>query len=103
VRLVVVRAGLPEPTTQHTVLDRDGGFVGRLDLAYEKERVGLEYDGDHHRERETFRRDAARLNRLRLAGWTVLRFTADDLRHPSRLAHQVREALKIAASGTPAT
>ncbi|GIJ47451.1 hypothetical protein Val02_43370 [Virgisporangium aliadipatigenens] len=94
-RLVVVRGGLPEPITQHTVLDRNGDPVGRLDLAYEAERVGLEYDGDQHRERERFRRDAVRLNRLRLAGWTVLRFTADDvLRHPDRVVRQVRATLK---------
>jgi hypothetical protein len=94
-RLIVVRGGLPEPVTQHPVLDRNGDLVGRLDLAYEAARVGLEYDGDHHRERGTFRRDAVRLNRLRLEGWTVLRFTADDvLRNPARLVAQVRAALK---------
>jgi very-short-patch-repair endonuclease len=93
-RLVVVRGGLAEPATQHTVRDRAGVAVGRLDLAYETARVGLEYDGDQHRERERFRRDAVRLNRLRLAGWTVLRFTADDvLRHPDRVVRQVRAVL----------
>ena len=41
------------------------------------------------------RHDAVRLNRLRLLGWTVLRFTADDvLRNPDRMVAQVRAALK---------
>jgi very-short-patch-repair endonuclease len=38
--------------------------------------------------------DAARHNRLRLLGWTVLRFTADDvLRNPARVVNQVRAAI----------
>ncbi|GIJ43481.1 hypothetical protein Val02_03670 [Virgisporangium aliadipatigenens] len=94
-RLTVVTAGLPEPVVQHDVFDAAGRFVGRLDLAYPERRVGLEYDGDHHRGRDTFRRDAVRLNRLRLAGWTVLRFTADDLTHAqARMLAQIRAALK---------
>jgi hypothetical protein len=98
-RLRLVADGLPEPTVQYTVLDSNGLFVARLDLAYERLRIGLEYDGDHHREQETFRYDAARLNRLRLLGWTILRFTAADvLRFPGRLIAQVRTALKIATN-----
>lgn len=93
-RLTVVDGGLPEPTVQHEIFDADGLLVARLDLAYRERRIGLEYDGDHHRERATFQRDAVRLNRLRLLGWTVLRFTADDvLRHPERVVTRVRRAL----------
>jgi hypothetical protein len=93
-RLAVVLGGLPEPVVQHDVFDRNGGLVARVDLAYPEKRVALEYDGDHHRERDTFRRDAVRLNRLHLMGWTVLRFTADDvLRNPDRMLAQIRAAL----------
>jgi hypothetical protein len=103
-RLCLVTAGLPEPTVQHTVLDSRGHFVARLDLAYARLRIGIEYDGDHHRDRDTFRRDAVRLNRLRLLGWTILRFTVDDvLRNPERLIAQVSTALKIAADGKLST
>jgi len=95
VRLRVVLAGLPEPVVQHDVFDPAGRFVARLDLAYPWAHVGIEYDGDHHRERATFRHDAVRLNRLRLLGWTVLRFTADDVRrNPDRMLAQIRMALK---------
>jgi hypothetical protein len=95
-RLAIVHGGLPEPIVQYDVLDRHGQFVARLDLAYPKQRVGLEYDGDHHRERTTFQRDAVRLNRLRLLDWTVLRFTADDvLRNPDRMLAQIRAALHL--------
>ena len=89
-RVTVVLGGLPEPVVQYEVFD-GGRFVARLDLAYPEYRVGLEYDGDHHRERDTFQRDAVRLNRLHLLGWTVLRFTADDvLRNPGRMLAQIR-------------
>ena len=99
-RLCIVGAGLPEPAIQYTVVDGSGRFVARLDLAYERLRIGIEYEGDHHRERDTFRHDAARLNRLHLLGWTILRFTAADvLRFPERLIAQVRDALKIATNG----
>jgi very-short-patch-repair endonuclease len=103
-RLLLVDGGLPEPAVQHVVLDPAGHFVARLDLAYRARRVGLEYDGDHHRDRATFQRDIVRLNRLRLLGWTVLRFTADDvLRRPDRVVSQVRTALKITTTGNPGT
>jgi very-short-patch-repair endonuclease len=93
-RLLLVFGGLPPPMVQFEVSDRAGRFVARLDLAYPRYRVGIEYDGDHHRERAVFQRDVARLNALRLCGWTMLRFTADDvLRHPDRVVAQVRMAL----------
>jgi very-short-patch-repair endonuclease len=91
-RLLLVGAGLPDPAVQYEVVA--GGQRYRLDLAYPGLRLAIEYDGDHHRERETFRRDVARLNALRTAGWTVLRFTAADvLRHPERVVVQVRTVL----------
>jgi hypothetical protein len=93
-RLIAVLDGLPHPEVQYDVFDPDGRVVARLDLAYPRHRVALEYDGDHHRERDTFRRDAVRLNRLHLLGWVVLRFTADDvLRNPARTVAQIRAAL----------
>ncbi len=44
---------------------------------------------------EVFVHDRRRQNALVLAGWTVLRFTPDDLRsHPEALVAQVRAALQ---------
>lgn len=82
-RLILVSAGFPCPAIQHRV----GRY--RLDLAYPALKLAIEYDGDHHRERGQFRADVARLNALRAAGWTVLRFTADDMNHPDRVVAQV--------------
>jgi very-short-patch-repair endonuclease len=93
-RLVLVLGGLPAPAVQYEVTNGVGRAIGRLDLAYPVHKVGIEYDGARHRERDRFQRDAARLNQLRVAGWTVLRFTADDiLRFPVRVVKQVRAVL----------
>ncbi len=94
-RLLLIDAGAPPLTPQHEVRDARGRFVARLDLAYPRWRIGIEYEGDHHRERAQFRRDVARLGELREAGWLVLRFTADDvLRRPARVAAQVAAAIR---------
>ena len=94
-RLLLVDAGLPLFTAQHEVRDAHGRLIGRVDLALPELRLAIEYEGDHHRERHQFRRDVARLNALRAAGWTVLRFTADDvLRHPDRLIREVAAAIR---------
>ena len=93
-RLVLARAGLPAPVLQYPVWGGDGTCVARLDLAYVEARLGIEYDGECHWERRAVRKDLLRQNALRAAGWTLLRFTSDDvLVHPQRLVAQVRAAL----------
>jgi hypothetical protein len=93
-RLVLTDAGLPRPQAQYAVHDSRGRFVGRLDLAYREAKIGIEYEGDHHRERAQFRADIARLNALRAAGWTIIRVTADDVRHPEQIVRQIRALLE---------
>jgi len=96
-RLALTRAGLPGPVLQHRVWDGAGTLVARLDLAYIESRLGIEYDGASHLAPDAVRRDLRRQNALRAVGWTLLRFTADDvLRHPGRMAVQV-----CAAAGLP--
>jgi len=93
-RLLLVDAGAPRPVAQHEVFDSRGRFVARVDLAYVRLRIAIEYEGDHHRERGQFQRDVARLNALRAAGWIVLRFTADDvIRHPDRVVRVLLAAV----------
>jgi len=44
-----------------------------LDLAYPRFRVGIEYEGDHHRDPRQFRSDVRRYERLSDIGWLTVR------------------------------
>ncbi|MFC6356830.1 hypothetical protein [Luethyella okanaganae] len=78
-RLLLVSAGLPEPEINVTVLTASGRFVAMVDLAYPAYRVGLEYEGDGHRERARFRKDITRRERIEDETWTIVRLSADDV------------------------
>jgi len=87
--------GLRAPVCQHEV--RHGTrFVGRIDFAYPADRVAIEVDGyESHSSLDAFRRDRARQNQLVALGWTVLRFTWDDVvHHPGRVAKAVTGVLR---------
>jgi hypothetical protein len=92
-RLLLVRAGLPTPVLQHRLVNGRGSLVARLDLAYVPERLGVEYDGEHHFETSAVRKDLLRQNAVRSLGWSLFRFNAEDvLHHPARVLAEVREA-----------
>jgi very-short-patch-repair endonuclease len=93
-RLVIVAGGLPRPVAQYEVRDAAGRFVARVDLAYPQWRIAIEYDGDYHRDRDAYRDDQRRANALRVAGWTVLRFTAADVwRRPDQIVAEIRAVI----------
>jgi very-short-patch-repair endonuclease len=72
-----------------------GRFLGRPDLYYPAQRLGLEYDGGTHR--AWLAEDNRHQNRLLAAGYRLLRFTAGDvLRTPDLVVAQVRAALRAA-------
>jgi hypothetical protein len=72
-RLEIIDAGLPCPQPQYWI-EIDGVPTYRLDLAYPRSRVAVEYDGDefHQRTEEQKRRDAERRAWLGQRGWTVI-------------------------------
>ncbi|MGC9668020.1 hypothetical protein ACNTMW_15875 [Planosporangium sp. 12N6] len=79
-RVRLVRAGLPRPRTQFTIV-HEGRFVARCDLAWPEYRVAVEYDGMWHAESATqIHADRRRLNRMVAADWVVLHVTAARLR-----------------------
>jgi len=88
------RQGLPEPVCQHEVY-AGRRLVGRIDFAYPEHRVAIEVDGyESHTSLQAFRRDRDRQNRLVAMGWTVLRFTWDDVVHdPTRVARAITNVL----------
>ncbi|MCU1570137.1 MAG: hypothetical protein JWR33_878 [Naasia sp.] len=92
-RLLLVRAGLPEPALNVDIRNRHGRFVARGDLVYEKERVVVEYDGDQHRsDRGQYERDVDRLEQLGDEGWRVLRILRHHMAAPQTVAARVRDA-----------
>jgi hypothetical protein len=91
---LVTRAGLPRPVFQHEVW-HNGRFVARVDGAYADRKVAIEIDGfSAHSSPDAFQRDRTRQNRLVALGWTVLRFTWDDVvKRPTMVATTILEAL----------
>ena len=94
---LLVDHGLPQPSLEH-VIEIDGVFAARVDLAYPLERVAIECDSARfHLNRESFEADPRRKNRLMVAGWTVLTFTWADYRdRPGELIEIVRAARRPA-------
>lgn len=91
-RLLLIRAGLPKPTTQIKVVD--GSWSARLDMGWEDVKVAVEYDGDQHRtDRRRYLHDIKRLERLQQLGWIVIRVVAEH--HPEDVLRRVRAALAL--------
>lgn len=97
-RLLVVRAGFPPPQTQVPVRNEYGVVIAHLDLGWEDEKIGLEYEGAHHRlSREQFAYDIRKHEQIRELGWNVLRVTSMDA--PATVLNRLAE---LRASRAPA-
>ncbi|MEU8420665.1 hypothetical protein AB0C15_07295 [Micromonospora sp. NPDC048835] len=93
-RVRIVLAGVPMPVTQF-VVERDGSFVARLDLAWPHLKVAVEYDGMWHDDPEQFHRDRRRLNRLLGEDWIVLHVTSKRFREDfDGFLAELRQALR---------
>ncbi|AWT51844.1 hypothetical protein LTT02_15085 [Mycolicibacterium smegmatis] len=91
-RLLIVRDGLPKPTTQIPVLADDGTPLAYLDMGWEEWMVAVEYDGDQHRtDRRQYVRDIRRLELLAELGWIVIRVVAED--GTAEILRRIRTAL----------
>lgn len=97
-RLSVVRANLPEPITNCPVLTPEREL--RADLGYPQWRIAIEYDGAYHfaggAAQAKFDND--RCERMRDAGWVVLRVTSLDLQNPRPFLVRLRRAIERACS-----
>lgn len=77
-RLLLIDAGFPRPTTQIPVVD---GWrpVRVLDMGWEEYGVAAEYDGDQHRtDRRQYVKDMRVLRKLESLRWIVVRVIAED-------------------------
>jgi very-short-patch-repair endonuclease len=79
-RLLLLRAGLPEPEVNVKRRDPLGRYLGQPDLSWEGCLVSAEYEGDEHRsDPHRWRNDIDRVERFTDAGWRVVRVTQRDL------------------------
>ena len=79
----------------YEVTDAAGRVIARVDLSWPQFRVCIEYEGDIHRtDRQRFRSDITRRERIEDAEWRVIRVTDDDLKDGGReLLRRVRATL----------
>jgi len=83
-RLLLGRAGYPEPVLQAEIVDAAGRWLGYADLYWPDVKVIVEYDGKHHENESVRGRDNTRIEDFVAAGNAVVRvssvglFTAPD-------------------------
>ncbi|GAA2496113.1 hypothetical protein [Terrabacter carboxydivorans] len=91
-RLMVVRAGLPEPRHNVDVVGRGGEWLGCGDLVWEEQRVVGEYLGVefHTRLRDRIH-DGVRRDRVVRGDWIVVEILAPDVFDSTHRAAKLRE------------
>ena len=97
VRVRLHRAGYTEWKPQVRVRGREKFYF--VDLGDPVLKVGIEYQGAHHFDRDARARDAQRANDLRWAGWSILEVTSTILGSEAewrKLLARVREELDLA-------
>ena len=102
-RLLIVLAGLPEPTVDHRILDDEGRLLYRFDLSYPEWRLVIEYDGRQHAEStEQWHDDIDRDEQL--DDWLVRRLVvvAKDIhRTPARTLARIARAMRSRGMTVP--
>lgn len=101
-RLLLVDAGYPRPTTQIPVSDESGRVFAYLDMGWPELKIAVEYDGDQHRkDRTRYVWDERRIRKLRKLGWIHIKVIAEDrptdilARVAEAWAHREREAMVV--------
>jgi very-short-patch-repair endonuclease len=90
-------AGVTGWTPNHAVVIRGRTF--RIDVAFRARKIAIEIDGfAYHSDRSRYQQDRSRQNLLVLDGWTVLRFTWEDVTdRPGQVLAAILAALEAAA------
>ena len=94
-RLLIVLAGLPEPSVNHILRRTDGSWRRRFELSFPELMLIVEYDGRHHIEvRDQWARDLRRREELERDGWRLVVIIAEDLqRDPDGTLERIRRAM----------
>ncbi|BDX30562.1 hypothetical protein TUM20985_11090 [Mycobacterium antarcticum] len=90
-RLLLIDAGFPRPTTQIPVLDDFGHPFAFLDMGWEDLKIAIEYDGEQHRtSRPQYAWDVIRLRRIAEREWLHVKVIKED--RPRDILQRVRQA-----------
>lgn len=94
-RMLIVLAGLPEPTVNLVIWTVDGRFELRFDLYYEAYKLVVEYDGhQHYDDAQQRRRDVLRREELDRRGIRLIVVMSDDIyNEPLATLDRIRTAL----------
>ena len=88
-RVLLLDAKFPRPAAQIRVTE--GAMTAFVDMGWQELKIGVEYDGDHHRtSRSQFLKDIMRVEMLERNGWIIIRVVAES--HPTEILHRVRQA-----------
>ena len=93
--MLVVLAGLPEPTVNHIVRDPDtGAWLRRFELAYRELLLAIEYEGRQHRDDdEIWAADIERREELDRETWRVVQVISKGLfETPLRTLQRIDQA-----------
>lgn len=91
-RLMVTRAGLPEPRHNLPVVSRTGTWLGFGDLVWEEQRVIGEYQGvEFHTRPRDKTHDDLRRDRIERGDWSVVDIVAADVFDHDDRAAKLRE------------
>jgi very-short-patch-repair endonuclease len=98
-RVLMDTYGLPAPDLQGNFRTGTEGVVARVDFFFRQYRVVVEFDGlVKYRDAavDAVVREKRREDRLRSGGVLVVRVSWDDLAHPDRVVHRIRQAFAYA-------
>lgn len=101
-RLLIVLAGLPEPTVNPEI--RDGAFRTRGDLCYLELKLVIEYDGQQHRaeDLDQWDRDNDRLAWFARNDWELIPVISRGIyRRPAETLQRVCDAIERRGGGVP--
>lgn len=102
-RVLMDTYGLPTPELQVHFGPGADAVVARVDFLFRQQRVVVEFDGlVKYRDQavDVVLREKRREDRLRAAGYLVVRVDWDDLDHPERLVRRICQAFAMATSAT---
>lgn len=102
-RMLIVLAGLPEPTVDFRIYDDRGRLRYRLDLSYPDLKLAVEYDGRQHaHDPVQWTGDVARDSWFDRERWYKIRVLSGGVyRTPEQTLCEVRDALKERGARVP--